>query len=397
MDISIFKIFDIDGDGHITFEEFKKIWLNMGLSRNNLELIDIFQDIDLDNNGTIEKNELKTYIDDNIDKCDSDCINEAVNIIDNNHDQYISFFEIERIIHNLRLDISLSHLKTCFYNMNYGYGDQISIKQFMEILVKSNYNKSVFGAITHLLQFIDQSEINKVIKNTTQIKKKEILNHYRWIRQISPFNMLSRGRIYHLIKNLTSVLVSYKNPIFSYKNEITHLYIVYSGEVKLTNKKNRDISVLNSGSIICLDDIIKNKYYHYNSVSNSNNCIVWKIPILDFFYILNLEAKFNKCIFNIGSTILETHNKSEINQTDYDYRNKLKYLNNTKIDKFKHIRGFKRWRDPYPIKIRPSDYKLPPIKKPITPKPMFVYRNIPKRTAKSYSKLGKSLDIVYPN
>ena len=112
---------------------------------------------------------------------------------------------------------------------------------------------------------------------------------------------------------------------------------------------------------------------------------------------MNLETKFNKCIFNIGSTILETHNKSEINQTDYDYRNKLKYLNNTKIDKFKHIRGFKRWRDPYPIKIRPSDYKLPPIKKPITPKPMFVYRNIPKRTAKSYSKLGKSLDIVYPN
>ena len=122
MDISIFKIFDVDGDGHITFEEFKKIWLNMGLSRNNLELIDIFQEIDLDNSGTIEKNELKNYIDNNIERCDSDCINEAVNIIDNNHDQYISFFELEKIIHNLRLDISLSYLKTCFYNMNYGYG-----------------------------------------------------------------------------------------------------------------------------------------------------------------------------------------------------------------------------------------------------------------------------------
>ena len=96
-------------------------------------------------------------------------------------------------------------------------GEQISIKQFMEVLVKSNYNKSVFSAITHLLQFIDQSEINKVIKNTTQIKRKEILNYYRWMRQISPFNMLSRGRIYNLIKNLTSVMISYKHPIFSYK------------------------------------------------------------------------------------------------------------------------------------------------------------------------------------
>ena len=78
------------------------------------------------------------------------------------------------------------------------------------------------------------------------------------------------------------------------------MYIVYSGEVKLTNKKNRDITILNSGNIICLDDIIKNKYYHYNALSNSNNCIVWKIPIADFFNILHLEEKFSKCIFNIG-------------------------------------------------------------------------------------------------
>ena len=133
--------------------------------------------------------------------------------------------------------MSLSNLKTCFYNMNYGCGDQISIKQFMEILVKSNYNKSVFSAITHLLQFIDQSEINKVIKNTTQIKKKKYLIIIDGYDKISPFNMLSRGRIYNLIKNLISVMVSYKHPIFSYKNEITHLYIVYSGEIKLTNKK----------------------------------------------------------------------------------------------------------------------------------------------------------------
>ncbi len=399
MDADIFKIFDIDGDGHITLEEFKKIWSNMGLSRNNQELSEIFQEIDTDNSGTIEKNELKEYIDCNINIQDSDSINEAINIIDNNHDQYISFFELEKIIHNLRLDISLSNLKSCFFNMNYDSEDQISIKQFMEILVKSNYNKSIFNAITHILRFIDQSEINKIIKNTTQIKRNELLNYYRWLRKCSPFNILSRGRLYSLIKNLNSSIVSYKNIIFSYKDEVTHIYIIYSGEVKLTNKKKREVSILNSGSILCLDDIIKNKYYHYYAISNSNNCVIWKIPISDFQNILYLEKQFNKCIFNIGQTTLERHKKSEIKQNDYDCKNKLKYLNYSQNDPFQYIRGFNRWRDPYPIKIKSSDYKLPNIEKPLNNKPLFVNKNvvIPRRKIKSYSKLGKSLDIIYPN
>ena len=157
MDANIFEIFDIDGDGHVTFEEFKKIWMNMGLSRNNQELSDIFQEIDIDNNGTIEKNEFKIYIENNIESQDVDCINEAVNLIDNNHDQYITFFELEKIIHNLRLDISLANnLKTSFYSMNYGFSDQISIKQFMRLLVKSSYRNSVFSAIISLLHFIDK-------------------------------------------------------------------------------------------------------------------------------------------------------------------------------------------------------------------------------------------------
>ena len=112
--------------------------------------------------------------------------------------------------------------------------------------------------------------------------------------------MLSRGRLYNLVKNLTSCIVSYKDIIFSYQDKINHIYIIYSGEVKLTNKKDREVSLLNSGSIICLDDIVKNRYYHYHAKSNSNNCILWKIPIEDFLDILQLESRFNQCIFNIG-------------------------------------------------------------------------------------------------
>ena len=103
MDKNIFNIFDIDHDGHISFEEFRKIWLNLGIKRPDSELYSIFETIDIDKNGTIEYWELKQYMDENFDKNDIESINESFSIIDTNNDRYISFYELEHIIHKLKL------------------------------------------------------------------------------------------------------------------------------------------------------------------------------------------------------------------------------------------------------------------------------------------------------
>ena len=62
MNTDIFDIFDINNDGNVSFNEFKKIWLNIGISRDDIELFDIFNMIDIDKNGTIEKDEFRKYI-----------------------------------------------------------------------------------------------------------------------------------------------------------------------------------------------------------------------------------------------------------------------------------------------------------------------------------------------
>ena len=400
MNSDIFEIFDIDKDGHITFSEFKKIWGNIGIKRNDDELLDIFNIIDLDKNGTIEKHEFRKYINEEINMKDVDSVNEAFHIIDKNNDQSISFFEIEKIIHKLNIDISLAHIKTCFYDYTYDLNEQINLKKFMELLIKSNTHKSIFKTITNLLEFIDQSETNKIIKNTTQIKRKELLQNYRWLRNISPFTLIGRSRIYALIENMKCFNVSYNNHIFHYGDEINYIFIVYYGTVKIT-KNNKELSTLSTGSILCLDDIIKNKYYQYSTITTSNNSVIWKIPIQDFRNVLYLEDSFRNLIYKLGSSTLKIRKKIEYDKDDFINRVNKQYKQ--KEDVFRNIRGFNRWLDPYPIKINPDNYKLrQPIKKdkkedklpPIKEKSTMIHK-VHKFRKKSYSKIGKSLDIVF--
>lgn len=392
MDINIFNLFDEDGDGNITFKEFQKIWKNLGVNRTDIELLEIFNSIDLDGNGTIEYNELKEFFDTKFEKNDIDSINEAFSIIDNNNSRYISFTEFETIIDKLNLDISISHIKTCFYNYDYDKNHKISIKQFTKLIADSTTNMSVFSIIGNMLAFIDQSESNYILKDKSQIKRKELLNNYRWLRTISPFSILSRGRLYLLLENMKQKLVSYNESIISIGNRIDYCYIIFSGEFKLTKRRTKlgdinELVLLKSGSILAIDDILLDSIYNYNIISTTNSSILWCIPIYNFTNILSLDNEFKKTIIHLSNETIYVQDNNEKKISDIPL-----IYNKTQIDKFKYTRGFVRWNDEYPIRIEPNRYKLPTIqskKKPQT--------KIQKKPYKSYSKYGKSLDIVFPN
>ena len=384
MNTDIFDIFDINNDGNVSFNEFKKIWLNIGISRDDIELFDIFNMIDIDKNGTIEKDEFRKYINEKIEPNDIDNINDIFYMIETN-EQLISFFELEQIISKLNIDISVSHLKTCFYNYTYDIHEKINMKQFMKLLIKSHTNISVFKIIVNLLDFIDQSETNMIIKNTTLLKKKELLNNYRWLKTISPFNLLRRSRIYKLLENVNYINIPYSNTVISYFDIVKYVFIIYYGTVCI-NKNNMDIAILNSGSILCLDNIINNRYYFYNAVVTSHNSVIWKIPIQDFQNILYSEKLFNNSIYNLSGLSKEIHLEHEINKNMV-----MKRIGHKSLDIFSNTRGFQRAMDHYPIKIKSEYYKLPNI----NIKKKQKRHNLLKNTKKSYSKLGKSLEKVY--
>ena len=64
MDPDIFEIFDIDKDGHITFNEFKKIWNNIGIKKNDADSVHLTTfptyNVNWANDGLI-KDELITF------------------------------------------------------------------------------------------------------------------------------------------------------------------------------------------------------------------------------------------------------------------------------------------------------------------------------------------------
>lgn len=391
MDVNIFNLFDQDGDGHITFKEFQKIWKNLGVNRTDIELLEIFNSIDLDGNGTIEYDELKEFFDTRFEKNDIDSINEAFSRIDNNHSRYISFTEFETFIDKLNLDISLADIKTCFYKYDYNKNHKISIKQFTKLMADSNTNISVFSIIGNMLSFIDQSETNSILKDKSQIKRKELLRNYRWLRTISPFSILSRGRLYLLLENMKQKLVSYNETIISIGDRINYCGIIFSGEFKLTKRKTKlgdinEVVLLKTGSILAIDDILLDTIYNYNIISTTNSSILWYFPIDDFKHILSLDKEFKKTIISLSNQTIYVQNINE-NKINIPFT-----YDKPTTDKFKYTRGLVRWVDEYPIKIEPDRYKLPPvIKSKKIPK-----CNIPKKPYKSYSKYGKTLDIVFP-
>lgn len=394
MDQNIFNLFDQDGDGHITFKEFQKIWRNLDVNRTNIELLEIFNSFDVDGNGTIEYNELKEFFDTKFEKNDIDSINEAFSIIDNNNSRYISFTEFETIIDKLNLDVSLSHIKTCFYKYDYDKNHKISMKQFTKLIADSTTNMSVFSIVGNMLAFIDQSETNHLLKDKSQIKRKQLLGNYRWLRTISPFSNLSRGRLYLLLENMEQKRVSYNETIIKIGNRIEHCFVVFSGEFKLTKRRTKlvdinEIVLLKTGTILAIDDILLDNIYNYNIISTSNSSIIWCIPINDLKHIISLDKEFKKTLIHLSNETIYVKNMNENKINDI-----LLIDNNTQTDKFKYTRGFVRWYDEYPIKIEPDRYKLPPI---FSSKKRISKHKIPKNPYKSYSKYGRSLDIIYPN
>lgn len=49
-----FRLFDKDGDGHIQTKELRAALRNLGQNPTDLELQDIFNEMDIDRNGTID-------------------------------------------------------------------------------------------------------------------------------------------------------------------------------------------------------------------------------------------------------------------------------------------------------------------------------------------------------
>jgi len=94
-----FSLFDTDGNGHISAQEFVIILKSLGLNLSEAEVQDLFYEIDLDGNGNIEFEEFVQMMMKKIRDVDiEEELNEAFKILDKEKSGLVSMNELKSVL-----------------------------------------------------------------------------------------------------------------------------------------------------------------------------------------------------------------------------------------------------------------------------------------------------------
>jgi len=94
-----FSLFDTDGNGHISAQEFVIILKSLGLQLSESEVQDLFYEIDLDGNGNIEFEEFVQMMMKKIRDVDlEEELTEAFKILDKDKNGSVSMVELKNVL-----------------------------------------------------------------------------------------------------------------------------------------------------------------------------------------------------------------------------------------------------------------------------------------------------------
>ena len=97
-----FNQFDKDGDGHITVQELAVVMMGLNIKVTKAELNDIIQQVDTDNNGTIEFNEFFAIMQAKMASMDpSEMVNIAFDSFDNDGDKAIGPEDLLKVLQDM--------------------------------------------------------------------------------------------------------------------------------------------------------------------------------------------------------------------------------------------------------------------------------------------------------
>merc|ERR1711936_563857 len=99
----VFSLFDRDQDGSITSKELETVMRSLGQNPTEHELQDLINDVDSDQDGSIDFNEFLAMMSKKLKETDFDEeIKEAFKLLDKNGDGYISATELKTVMSDLQ-------------------------------------------------------------------------------------------------------------------------------------------------------------------------------------------------------------------------------------------------------------------------------------------------------
>ncbi|KAI3988112.1 hypothetical protein MKX01_011901 [Papaver californicum] len=133
----VFKKFDVDGDGKISYVELGSILRSLGYEATAEELEVMVKEVDSDGDGFIDLNEFLE-----LNKIDSEKqvkdIEEAFAIVDTNGDGSISPSELQKLLKTLGDESSISDCKKIIQNFDCDGDGLISLEEFKKMMFQGS-------------------------------------------------------------------------------------------------------------------------------------------------------------------------------------------------------------------------------------------------------------------
>ena len=131
----MFKTFDKDGDGKITFDELKEELQNIGDFKTDKEILQMIREVDLDKNGTIEFNEFAIYFDKQIGSIQTrrEEMKLTFNTFDINGDGFITFDELKTVFSSLGEEMDVDNMKNMIQKVDLNHDGKLDFNEFAKL------------------------------------------------------------------------------------------------------------------------------------------------------------------------------------------------------------------------------------------------------------------------
>ncbi|CAN3357448.1 calmodulin [Diutina catenulata] len=131
----VFQLFDQDSDGKITSKELGTVMRSLGQTPSESELTDMINEVDVDNDGSIDFPEFLTMMARKMKDTDSEAeIAEAFKVFDRNGDGKISAAELRHVLTSIGEKLSDADVDQMIKEADTNNDGEIDIQEFTQLL-----------------------------------------------------------------------------------------------------------------------------------------------------------------------------------------------------------------------------------------------------------------------
>ncbi|MCJ1253019.1 hypothetical protein MMC24_000826 [Lignoscripta atroalba] len=138
-----FSLFDKDGDGQITTKELGTVMRSLGQNPSESELQDMINEVDADNNGTIDFPEFLTMMARKMKDTDSEdeireclCFREAFKVFDRDNNGFISSAELRHVMTSIGEKLTDDEVDEMIREADQDGDGRIDYNEFVQLMMQ---------------------------------------------------------------------------------------------------------------------------------------------------------------------------------------------------------------------------------------------------------------------